>query len=345
MDIISKAEEKEGRRLLEERREDGREEHRRNHTNHRREDSLARTLVYVFDSLRLPAVSDFVKFLKALKILGPLAMIISATVMAVTYTFTMKVSIAFGIVLALVVHEFGHYLAIGYCGYTPRWWLHIPFMGAFMRAPDFTSRHDEAFVAFGGPFVGGVFSLLLFAFWMFVPLSREWSTVLYLLTLASTVLNLFNLIPLSPLDGGRITQAIHPIFRWIGFALLCVVSYFYREASFAVVWILVIGEVRVKPINRFRIALCLLAAMSMFMLLGYHNGNLWEEGIYLALGAYLTKMHHSSIKATPIVEHDWRKVALSRRTQIVWVINYFSLLIALSLLACVLIRLAPRITA
>jgi Zn-dependent protease len=270
-------------------------------------------------------------------------MIISATLMAVTYTLTMKVSLAFGIVAILIVHEFGHYTATWLCGYAPRWWLHIPFLGALMMAPDFRSRHDEAFIAYGGPFVGGVFSFLLFLFWIFVPLSLEWGSVCYLLAIASTILNLFNLIPLSPLDGGRITQAIHPMFRWIGFTMLCVVSYVYREASFAVVWILVIGEVRVKPVNRFRIALCLLAAMGMFMLLGYHSGNLWEEGVYFALGAYLTKMHHKSITAPPTVEHDWRKTELSRRTRIVWAINYFSILIALSLLLFVLIRLAPRV--
>jgi len=116
-----------------------------------RGDSLARTLIDVFDTVRLPVVSDFVKFLKALKLLGPLAMIMSAVLMAVTYTLTMKVSLAFGLVAVLIVHEFGHYSATWLCGYTPHWWLHIPFLGARMRAPDFRSRHDEAFIAYRGP--------------------------------------------------------------------------------------------------------------------------------------------------------------------------------------------------
>ena len=343
MDIISETKKDNGRRTALDRRDDGRDDYRRDVFHPRRDDPLARTLVAVFDAVRLPLVSDFVKFLKALKILGPLAMILSATLMAITYTLTMKVSIAFGLVVVLVVHEFGHYLAAWFSGYTPHWWLHIPFMGALMRAPDFTSRHDEAFVAYGGPFVGGVFSLLLFSIWMIAPLPREWSAVLYLLVFASVILNLFNLIPLAPLDGGRITQAIHPVFRWIGFTMLCVVSYFYHEASFAVVWILVIGEVRIAPVNRFRIALVLLLLMGALMLLGYHNGNLWEEGVYFAFGAYLTKMHHHSITAPSLVEHDWRKTVLPRRTRIIWAVSYFSLLTALALLLYVLIHLAPRI--
>jgi Zn-dependent protease len=293
--------------------------------------------------VKLPAVSDFVKLLKAMKLLGPLAMIISATLMAVTYTLTMKFSLAFGLVIILIVHEFGHYSATWFCGYKPHWWLHIPFFGARMTAPDFRSRHDEAFIAYGGPFIGGVFSLILFIFWMFAPFSREWNMVLYLFAIASTILNLFNLIPISPLDGGRITQAIHPIFRWIGFIMLCVVSYFYREASFAVVWILVIGELRMNSVFRFRITAFLLLMMVLLMLHGYHSEHLWEDGIYFVFGAYLVKMHYDRMRFPEVVEHDWRKMELSCRTRIIWALSYFSLLSALLTLLFVLLRLAPKV--
>jgi Zn-dependent protease len=344
MDFIPGTKNDIGRRTAEDRREEEREDDRRNSIDRRGGDTLARTLVHVFDTVRLPAVADFVKFLKALKLLGPLAMIISAMLMAVTYTLTMKVSLAFGIVAILIVHEFGHYTATWLCGYTPRWWLHIPFLGALMMAPDFRSRHDEAFIAYGGPFVGGVFSLLLFAFWMLVPLSLEWGAVCYLLAILSTILNLFNLIPLSPLDGGRITQAIHPMFRWIGFIMLCVVSYVYREASFAVVWILVIGEVRMNPVFRFRIASLLLVMMALLVAHGYHSEHLWEDGIYFVFGAYLVKMHYDRTRYSEVVEHDSRNRELSRRTRMLWAFNYLGLLAALSLLLYVLIRLAPQAT-
>ncbi len=76
MDFIPGAKSDAGRRTMEDRREGDRDEDRRNNADRREGDTLARTLVDVFNTVRLPAVSDFVKFLKALKLLGPLAMVI-----------------------------------------------------------------------------------------------------------------------------------------------------------------------------------------------------------------------------------------------------------------------------
>jgi hypothetical protein len=125
--------------------------------------------------------------------------------------------------------------------------------------------------------------------------------------------------------------------------MLCVVSYVYREASFAVVWILVIGEVRMNPVFRFRIASLLLVMMAVLIAHGYHSAHLWEDGIYFVFGAYFVKMHYDRTRFPEVVEHDWRKTALSRRTRIVWALSYFGLLSALVTLLSVLLRLAPKV--
>jgi Zn-dependent protease len=254
----------------------------------------------------------------------------------------MQPILAASLVLILIVHESGHYFAALHCGYPPRLWLHIPFFGARMEAHKFRSCEDEAFIAYGGPFLGALCSLVLFVLWLTLPLSPEWRSVLYIVSFASALLNLFNLIPLLPLDGGRIVHTIFPRTSLaVGFAALLAVSFFFKGAAFLVVWILVVGYVPVSPLLRFRVACVMFAAMPILMWLGYRSAYLWEDGIYLAFGLLLVKTIHT-FSSHPETEGEEKGMTeMSERARSRWAWRYSVLVVSLAVLLGAHITLFP----
>lgn len=317
------------------RRIDSRDDMCRREKCERREYGFGRGLIGLVITIKFYRAVEVLKFLKAVKVLEPLAMIVSGILTASAYSFTMKASLAAGLLTALTVHELGHFWATKHIGLRARWWLFIPFVGALMTAPDFRSRTDEAFVAYGGPFIGAIFSLLLFVLWLILPLSKEWSNILFAVSLLSTALNLFNMIPLSPIDGGRITQAVHPIFRWIGFLLLLSVSLYFAQASILLVWMLVVGDVRMSALKRFRVTLALWALMPVLILLGFHGMYQIEEWFYFIVATWLLKVYYDWYKCPPLVARCFRSETLSKKERRSWGVRYMSLLTFLLVLISV----------
>jgi Zn-dependent protease len=112
---------------------------------------------------------------------------------------------AVGFVLLILVHELGHGWAMRQAGIRAGWPIFIPFFGAFITMKSQPrSRAVEAAVAYGGPAAGTAASLVVAA----VALALGWRAGLALAH-AGFFLNLFNLLPLSPMDGGRIAQGLH----------------------------------------------------------------------------------------------------------------------------------------
>jgi Zn-dependent protease len=115
---------------------------------------------------------------------------------------------AVGFVLLIFVHELGHAIAMRQQGIPGGAPVFIPFLGAFiaMRGKP-KNAWVEAVVGIGGPLLGtaGAMAVLVAAFATGYPL---------LFALASTgfLINLFNMIPISPLDGGRIVGVFG---RWL----------------------------------------------------------------------------------------------------------------------------------
>ena len=116
----------------------------------------------------------------------------------------------------LFAHEMGHYAAARQRGLDVSAPAFIPFMGAFIALRD--TPHDaetEAYVAFAGPFVGTLAAFAVY-FWARSDGSALGLAVAY----SGFFLNLFNLLPVSPLDGGRITSVLGPRVWLLGAPLL-----------------------------------------------------------------------------------------------------------------------------
>ena len=134
----------------------------------------------------------------------------------VTYAMFFGWRYAFGFVLLIFVHEMGHYIAARQRGLKVGAPTFIPFVGAWIEMKELP--HDaetEAYVGLGGPLLGtlGAFACYFLARW-------QNSDLLMALAYAGFMINLFNMLPLSPLDGGRITAVISPKIWWVGAPLL-----------------------------------------------------------------------------------------------------------------------------
>lgn len=126
----------------------------------------------------------------------------AASAAAYGVIFSWKFAVA--LLLQLFVHEYGHVHAMRRTGMRVRGMYFVPFLGAVAVTEDaFSSRRQQAYVALNGPIWGTLFSLVPAGLWLW---TRE--PLFAAVTAWWAVINLFNLIPVSPLDGGRVMQAL-----------------------------------------------------------------------------------------------------------------------------------------
>lgn len=141
------------------------------------------------------------------------------------YALLFGVWYAVGFVLLILVHEMGHYVAARQRGLNVGAPTFIPFVGAWIQLKDLP--HDvetEAYIGIAGPLAGTFGALGCYVF------AREFDSPLLLaLAYAGFFINLFNLIPLSPFDGGRITAIVSPRVWLLGVPIL-VALFFYRPS-------------------------------------------------------------------------------------------------------------------
>jgi Zn-dependent protease len=123
---------------------------------------------------------------------------------------------AVGFVLLIFVHEMGHFLAARQRGLDVGWPTFIPFVGAWIELKD--QPHDvetEAWIGLAGPLLGSVGALACYYAWKVTD-----APLMLALAYAGFFINLFNLIPVSPFDGGRITAIISPRVWLLGVPIL-----------------------------------------------------------------------------------------------------------------------------
>jgi Zn-dependent protease len=153
-----------------------------------------------------------------------------------TTTGTMLVSLAVyaslwgwrfaaGFIALLFLHELGHYIAARQRRLDVGAPTFIPFVGAWINLKEQPMNAEtEAYIAMAGPFVGTLASFAVF-FW-----AREThSSLLLAVSYTGFFLNLINLLPVSPLDGGRITAILSPRI-WLLGAPLMVALFLYRPS-------------------------------------------------------------------------------------------------------------------
>jgi Zn-dependent protease len=121
-----------------------------------------------------------------------------------------------GFVLLLLVHEMGHVIQLRREGIKASAPMFIPFMGALVAMKELPKdAAAEARVGLAGPVLGALGCLIPLG--LFALTGDE---LFKALAFVGFFLNLFNLLPVLPLDGGRAMAALSPWMWFVGYGLL-----------------------------------------------------------------------------------------------------------------------------
>jgi len=161
-----------------------------------------------------------------------LSMLVS---MAVYAWFLGSVQFAVGFVILILIHEMGHVVANRFYGLNASLPVFIPFMGAVINLRERPANAKvEAVIGIAGPIAGS-----LGALGCYLAYQQTHSQLMLELAYFGFLINLFNLLPVPPLDGGRITAAVSP---WIWLAGLGALAWMfihdYQNGYFN--WILIL---------------------------------------------------------------------------------------------------------
>jgi len=139
-----------------------------------------------------------------------------------------------GLVGLIFVHEIGHVLELRRQGVPASAPLFIPFLGAFVGMKQMPKNAwKEAQVALAGPLLGTAGAAAIWAVGVAVD-----SRFLKALAFVGFLINLFNLLPIVPLDGGRAVAALHPSVWLVGLVGLAALAYFFPNPILLIVLVL-----------------------------------------------------------------------------------------------------------
>lgn len=176
----------------------------------------------VIGSFLLSKLKLLLVVLKVAKLGSLLSVLISLGAYAMVYGW----KFAAALVYLIYIHETGHLLAAKKKGIKTSAAIFIPFVGALISLKEQPKNaNDEAFLAYWGPLVGTIGFLPAFPLY-FVTHSPFWLLVISL----GAMINLFNLIPLHPMDGGRIAGVISTKFWLLGIAGMGIYLWFRPSA-------------------------------------------------------------------------------------------------------------------
>lgn len=171
--------------------------------------------------------------------------LVLSKLLAVSWTFLLSLwlyVVVFGwrfaavLIFVLLAHEMGHYAAFRAYGLPARLPVFVPFFGAFTAGTPPQDLEQDAYIALAGPLTGLGLAALCYgiglaftdAFW-------------YACASVSAFLNLFNMLPIPPFDGGRVIGAVSPFFWIAGIVLFVVAAIFLHIPLLFVIVIAFIG--------------------------------------------------------------------------------------------------------
>lgn len=139
----------------------------------------------------------------------------AATFVTYSYLFTWKFALL--LMVAIGWHESGHVWAMKKLGFKTKGFYFLPFLGgAAIQESAYTAYSENVFVAIMDPVWGLILAVISLLFY--------YSTGNPLFAAAASwmsFLNLFNLFPINPLDGGQIVRSIgFSIHKTLGFIIL-----------------------------------------------------------------------------------------------------------------------------
>ena len=166
------------------------------------------------------AIKGALLFLPKLKLLTTAG---TALVSVAAYSLFWGWEFAAGFVVLLFLHEMGHVIALRREGIKASTPMFIPFLGAAIFSKSLGDNAlAEARVGLAGPILGSLAAGV-------VALAGALTGSSFLLALAYVgfLINLFNLLPVVPLDGGRAMAAMAPAMWFLGFGALVAMVFIF----------------------------------------------------------------------------------------------------------------------
>jgi Zn-dependent protease len=147
----------------------------------------------------------------------------SMLVSIVAYQLIFGWAFSVGFVLLLLLHELGHVFQLRREGVKASAPMFIPFLGAVISAKSMgDDAGAEARVGLAGPILGSIATLVPLGIWLATG-SHFWQALAFI----GFFINLFNLLPILPLDGGRAMAALSPWVWLVGLAGLIAMVFFF----------------------------------------------------------------------------------------------------------------------
>ncbi len=168
--------------------------------------------------------------IKAVTTLGTMFISIAAYALAFGWPF------AVGFVLLIFIHEMGHVIQLRREGVEASAPIFIPFLGAVIAAKSLgEDAAAEARVGLAGPILGTLGTLIPLAVWLATG-SDLWRALAYV----GFFINLINLLPVLPLDGGRAMAVLGPKV-WIVGILVAVAAAVIFLGPIMLLFVLLLG--------------------------------------------------------------------------------------------------------
>jgi Zn-dependent protease len=187
------------------------------------------------------AIAAVLAFLAKFKLL----LLVGLKLLAPSWTFLLSLwvyvalfgwKLAVVLMFVLLAHELGHYFAFRAYGLPVRLPSFIPLLGAFTAGAPPEDLEQDAYIALAGPLTGLGMAAVCYAIGSAYG-DRFW----YACADVCAFINLFNMIPVPPFDGGRIVAALWPPLWFGGFALFVAFSILFHVPILFVAIIGILG--------------------------------------------------------------------------------------------------------
>ncbi len=146
--------------------------------------------------------SLLVLFFKLFKVFGSAKVLLAGATLA-TYSFIFTWQFALAIMYAIGVHEMGHVWAMRKTGMKTPGFYFVPLFGGAAIGERATSEWQDVYITAMGP-TWGLLSAAPPAVLYFATGEVFWAAIVGFIAL----INLFNLLPIYPLDGGRLASSL-----------------------------------------------------------------------------------------------------------------------------------------
>lgn len=156
---------------------------------------------------------------KALKS-AKLIKVVLASASLAAYSWLFSFQFALSLLACLIFHEYGHVKAMKYFGMKTKGIYLVPFLGGLALSDEkINTRWQDVVISIMGPMFGFVLSLLLTAAYLVTG-----EMFFAGLAVFNAFLNLFNLLPILPLDGGHVLKSISFSMNSVAGIVLCTLA-------------------------------------------------------------------------------------------------------------------------